>query len=140
VGELSGNREKDYRLLAGKVVENLERYDGLYVHIKGPDVPAHDGDFEEKVKVIEDIDSHFFGNLVPRLDVEGTLFVITADHSTSCLLRAHSSHPVPVVLSGGGLAPDGTGSFGERECAGGELGELVGTSLMPLVMEKARSS
>lgn len=140
VGELSGNREKDYTMLAGKVLDTIGTYDGLYVHIKGPDVPAHDGNYREKVRVIEDIDAFFFGKLLPGLDLARTLVVITADHSTSCMQKAHTAHPVPLVLSGDGVAPDGTREFGESTSARGSLGGLVGKELMPLLMKRADSS
>jgi 2,3-bisphosphoglycerate-independent phosphoglycerate mutase len=140
VGELFGNREEDYPLLARKVLETMNNYEGLYVHIKGPDVPAHDGDFQEKVQVIEDIDSFFFGKLMPEVNLGDTLFVVTADHSTSCLQKAHTSHPVPLLLTGAGITSDGTEYFGESAASVGSLGELMGNELMPLLMDKARSA
>ena len=48
--------------------EALEGYDALYVHIKGPDVPAHDGRAEDKRDVIAPIDRAFFGEVLPLLD------------------------------------------------------------------------
>ena len=39
----------------------------LYVHIKGPDVPAHDGRAEDKRDVVTAIDRAFFGEVLPRL-------------------------------------------------------------------------
>jgi 2,3-bisphosphoglycerate-independent phosphoglycerate mutase len=137
VGKLSGDRGKDYPVLARKVLDTLGTYDGLYVHLKGPDVPAHDGNYREKVRVIEDIDAFFFGKLLPDLDLDRTLVVITADHSTSCLQKAHTAHPVPLVLAGDGVAPDGTPGFGEAAAARGGLGQLVGRELMPLLMKRA---
>lgn len=140
VGELSGKREKDYPMLARKVLDTIESYDGLYVHLKGPDVPAHDGDYQEKVRVIEDIDAFFFGKLLPGLDLDRTLVVITADHSTSCLQKAHTAHPVPLVLVGDGITADGTLVFAESTAAKGSLGHLIGRELMPLLMKRAGNS
>lgn len=140
VGELTGQRGRDYSLLAEKVLETMGNFDGLYVHIKGPDIPAHDGDFHEKVRVIEDIDDFFFGKLIPDVNLSETLVVITADHATSSLQKSHTSHPVPLVLSGSGIDPDGTECFGETASSHGSLGELMGNELMPLLMEKVRIS
>ncbi len=137
VDELAGERQRDYTLLARKVLDTVKNYDGLYVHIKGPDVPAHDGDYQEKVRVIEDIDTFFFGNLLPDVNSDETLIVITADHSTSCLQKAHTSHPVPLILTGAGISSDGTEFFGESASSRGSLGELMGNELMPLLMKKA---
>ena len=41
--------------------------EALYVHIKGPDVPAHDGRAEDKRDVIAAIDRAFFGEVLPSL-------------------------------------------------------------------------
>jgi rRNA maturation protein Nop10 len=35
-------------------LESIKKYDGIYVHIKGPDEPAHDGDFKLKKEIIEE--------------------------------------------------------------------------------------
>ena len=44
----------------------LAGYDALYVHIKGPDVPAHDGRAEDKRDVIAAIDAGFFSEVLRR--------------------------------------------------------------------------
>ena len=79
-------------------------YDALYIHIKGPDVPAHDGRAEDKRDVIARIDAAFFGELLPRIDLDRTIVAVTADHSTSCVRKAHTADPVPLLVSGGGCA------------------------------------
>ena len=102
----------------------------LYIHIKGPDVPAHDGRALDKRDVISAIDRGFFGEILPRLD-ERTVLGVTADHATSCVRRAHTADPVPLLVTGGSIQPDGTSSFGERECRDGSLGLLLGPQILP---------
>ena len=102
----------------------------MYVHIKGPDVPAHDGRSEDKRDVVTAIDRAFFGEALPRLGAD-TVVAVTADHATSCLRKAHTAEPVPLVVSGGPVRPDGTTAFGERACAEGSLGELLGPQILP---------
>ncbi|MCM8766008.1 MAG: phosphoglycerate mutase, partial [Candidatus Omnitrophica bacterium] len=41
----AGDFAKDYSLRAEKVLGVIDKFDGLYVHLKGPDEPAHDGNF-----------------------------------------------------------------------------------------------
>src|SRR5207245_1046239 len=84
-------RREQYAAWARLAAEALGGYDALYIHIKGPDVPAHDGRPTEKREVIEDIDLAFFGEVLPRIDLGRTLVAVTADHSTSCLRKAHTS-------------------------------------------------
>jgi len=38
----------DYQLRAKLALENIDKFDALYIHIKGPDEPAHDGNFKTK--------------------------------------------------------------------------------------------
>jgi 2,3-bisphosphoglycerate-independent phosphoglycerate mutase len=116
---------------AALATEALPGFDALYVHIKGPDVPAHDGRAQDKLDVIAAIDAGFFGQLLPSLDLSTTIVAVTADHSTSCVRKAHTAEPVPLVVSGGRVRPDGSGSFGERACSDGSLGSLRGVGILP---------
>jgi 2,3-bisphosphoglycerate-independent phosphoglycerate mutase len=114
------------RLAAGA----LGDFQALYVHIKGPDVPAHDGRAADKRDVVSAIDRAFFGEALPLLGA-GTVVAVTADHATSCVRKAHTADPVPLLVSGGPVTPDGSTSFGERACADGSLGELRGPQILP---------
>jgi 2,3-bisphosphoglycerate-independent phosphoglycerate mutase len=113
----------------------LPQYDGLYLHIKGPDEPGHDGDAAKKRHVIEEIDAHFFGTLIPGLDPATMLVAVTADHATPCELKGHSADPVPLLLSGGGVSPDGAGRYTERNAAKGALGHVKGVDILPLLVK-----
>ncbi len=123
--------EEDYARWAHLAADALDGYDALYVHIKGPDVPAHDGRSSDKRDVIATIDRAFFGEALPLIDPKGTIVAVTADHSTSCVRRAHTADPVPLLVSGGAVAPDGSDAYGERACVAGSLGQLRGTQVVP---------
>jgi 2,3-bisphosphoglycerate-independent phosphoglycerate mutase len=128
-----------YAEWADRAAAALDDYQALYVHLKGPDVPAHDGKAEDKKKIIETIDRAFFGEVLPRLNMRDTVVAVTADHSTSCVREAHTAEPVPLLVSGAGVSPDGTVSFGEREAATGSLGLLAGTEIVPTLVELMRN-
>ncbi len=130
--------EERYRAWAWLASEAMEGYDALYIHIKGPDLPAHDGDGPRKREVIALIDRAFFGELLPALRLDRTVVAVTADHATSSARKAHTDYPVPLLLAGAGVSPDGTGVFGEREAARGSLGLLRGTDVVPLLVDAAR--
>jgi len=125
-----GAAEEAYAAWAALAADALADFEALYVHIKGPDVPAHDGRAEDKRDVITAIDRAFFAEVLPRLGRE-TVVAVTADHSTSCVRKAHTADPVPLVAAGGSVTPDGSTSFGERACAEGSLGELLGPQILP---------
>jgi 2,3-bisphosphoglycerate-independent phosphoglycerate mutase len=133
----TGDFEKDYSLRATKTIEAIKDYDGLYIHLKGPDEPAHDGNALKKKESIEAIDEFFFGNLLPRLNLKETVICITADHSTPCLLKAHSADPVPILITGGNIKKDKTLNFSEREARSGKLGILEGQQVLPQIIKLA---
>ena len=115
-------------------LEAIDGYDALYIHIKGPDVPAHDGRAEDKRDVIATIDASFFGTLLPGIDPAGSIVAVTADHATSCARKAHTADPVPLVVAGGGVDADGTTSFGERAAADGAIGTIPGVRIVPTLV------
>ena len=130
---------KDYMLRAEMVAEEINNFDGLYIHIKGPDEPAHDGKIKEKEEAIKLIDEHFFGNLLPQIDLDKTIITVTADHATPCSIKAHSDDPVPVLIAGGGVEKDDTETFSERVCSHGELGVLTGPEFLPILVNEAKN-
>ena len=132
----TATRAETYRLWARRAYEVLSQYDGLYVHLKGPDEPGHDGDADEKKRVIEEIDAHFFGTLLSGFDPAAALIAVTADHATPCELKSHSADPVPLLISGGGAEPDGAGRFTERAAAKGSLGHVRGVDVLPLLVKR----
>jgi 2,3-bisphosphoglycerate-independent phosphoglycerate mutase len=130
---------EQYEAWASLALEAIEGYDGLYIHIKGPDVPAHDGDHEAKIESIEAIDSIFFAGLLDGLDLSKAVVAVTADHSTSCARKAHTDGPVPLLISGGGVSPDAVETYGETASRQGALGHLRGPEIMPNLVDVARS-
>jgi len=137
VPDPTGHLDVDYPVWSKVALDSIQKYDGIYVHIKGPDEPAHDGDFRAKKDVIEAIDKFFFASLLPKLDMGNTVVAVTADHSTVCAMKAHSADPVPLLISGGNVKPDGSMSFSERSAKLGSLGEILGREIMPLLIKSA---
>lgn len=134
----SGDREPAYREWAHRAAGEITRHGGLYLHLKGPDEPGHDGDYEAKRDVIALIDRVFFGALLPKIRLADTIIAVTADHATPCEVQGHSADPVPLLISGSGVAPDGMRAFGESEAARGDLGVLSGVDIMPLLVRLAK--
>ena len=132
----SKDLEKDCKLRVKKLLEVLHSYDCFYIHIKGPDEPGHDGNFNLKSQLIATVDKHFVGNMLQQINLDDHLICITSDHSTPCNLKSHSDDPVPLLISGNKLQSDPVQSFSENECKKGELGILLnGTELMPMLVK-----
>ncbi len=126
---------KDYEHRAQKAIDKIKEFDALYIHIKGPDEPSHDGNVQKKIESIELIDKFFFGTLLSSIDKNNSVIAITADHSTPCSLKAHSADPVPLLINGEGIKGDGVENFSEKECRKGSIGEIEGIQLMPKLKE-----
>jgi 2,3-bisphosphoglycerate-independent phosphoglycerate mutase len=131
--------EARYGTVVQAVLKSLPKFDGIYVHIKGPDVPGHDGDFMLKRDIITKIDRFFVQPLLEKIDLSQTVFIVTADHSTPCLMAVHSDDPVPILVSGAHIQGDSVKRFTEKACAKGELGEMTGQDIMPTVVNRLRS-
>ncbi|MGQ9719161.1 MAG: alkaline phosphatase family protein [Nitrososphaerales archaeon] len=136
--EIEAGGINDYEIKAGKVTELFQKYDCIYVHIKGPDEPGHDGDSIRKKKVIEDIDSRFFKDLIECISLNEVIVAVSADHSTPCQIKSHSADPVPLLISGGNIVGDGTCRFTEKEASRGSLGTLKGAQVLPLIVSLRR--
>jgi len=134
----TGHLDVDYPVWAKIALGAMQEYGGIYIHIKGTDEPAHDGNFRLKLEIIESIDKFFFTNLLSGLDLSRTIIAVTADHSTVCSVKAHTADPVPFLISGGNLKPDGSLSFSERASRLGSIGEISGQQIMPLLVESAK--
>lgn len=133
--EPTGDPAFDYPLRAKQALDSIQDFNGLYIHIKGPDEPAHDGKAGAKKASIEFIDQYFFGNLMPNVDMKNTIIAVTADHATPCAIKAHSAEAVPLLITGNNLEPDQSQRFSEEKCQKGSLGELMGPELMPLLIK-----
>ena len=133
----TGHPDVDLSVWAKIAIESIKDYDGIYIHIKGPDEPAHDGKFEKKKDIIEAIDKFFFANLIPNISLKDYIICVTADHSTVCAKKAHTSDPVPILIAGGSIVSDGSLSFSERAATHGSIGEILGRDIMPLLVQFA---
>ncbi|MFC2058165.1 2,3-bisphosphoglycerate-independent phosphoglycerate mutase [Chloroflexota bacterium] len=115
------------------LIQHYAKHDYFFVHVKKTDAAGEDGDFDGKVRAIEEVDS-----LLPRITgLEPDVIVVTGDHSTPALLKAHSWHPVPSLIYSQWCRPDQVREFSESACSQGALGRLPATTIMPLAMANA---
>ncbi|MCD6522056.1 2,3-bisphosphoglycerate-independent phosphoglycerate mutase [Candidatus Calescamantes bacterium] len=113
--------------------ENYGNFDFFFLHYKATDSAGEDGNSEKKIKAIETLDK----NLPPILALEPDVLCITADHSTPTQLKAHSWHPVPVVIRAKTCFRDNVQRFSEWDCLHGILGKFPALYLMPLLLAHA---
>jgi len=116
------------------LIERWNEYDFFYFHVKPTDSAGEDGDFNRKVSIIERVDRQ-----IPRLmQMKPDVLVVTGDHSTPAVMKAHSWHPVPTFIWSELCRPDSVKAFGETACAAGALGYgFPAVDLIPLAMANA---
>jgi 2,3-bisphosphoglycerate-independent phosphoglycerate mutase len=128
----------DYELKAKVAAKSLKNVDAVYVHLKGPEEFGHDGDAKGKKRNLEEIDRRFFGVLAKELaDVKNPVIVVSGDHSTPCIKKAHSDDPVPLLVSGNGIRQDSSARFTEGYGRKGSLGLLMGADVVSTALKLA---
>ena len=129
----------DYEEKAQVAAKSMETENAIYVHLKGPDEFGHDGDAIGKMKNIEEIDLRFFGTLLENINTEKIVVMISADHSTPCINKGHSDHPVPLLISGNIIKNDISQRFTESDGRQGEIGLLEGAQVVNTALDIIKS-
>jgi 2,3-bisphosphoglycerate-independent phosphoglycerate mutase len=120
--------------LAAVLRERREEFDFFFVHYKYTDSSGEDGDFERKVRMIEEGDA-----LVSHLEAcRPDVLAVTGDHSTPAVMKGHSWHPVPALVHSRLSLSDGLPKFDEVHCARGTLGLRPTLHLMALLLANAQ--
>ncbi|HAM37941.1 MAG TPA: phosphoglycerate mutase [Elusimicrobia bacterium] len=113
--------------------DNFSKYDFFYVHIKQTDSSGEDGDFQRKVKIIEQVDK----SLPVLTSLNPDVIIITGDHSTPAVHAGHSWHPVPLLIYSKKCRFDKVQRFSETDCISGGLGRIAAREIMPIALSNA---
>ena len=137
VAKVCGMETVDCGKSFGEALDRLEErwsdFDYFFLHVKGTDMAGEDGDLAAKIGVIESVDA-----LLPRLlDVRPDVLAITGDHCTPAPLKAHSWHPVPLLLRSQSCFVDECARFTEVEAIRGAIGTIPASDLMGLLLANA---
>jgi len=121
----------------GDILDQVERrwddFDFFFLHVKQTDQAGEDGNLDAKRTVVEEVDA-----ALPRLLALGPdVLAITGDHSTPAPMKAHSFHPVPLLLSSKIAFVDEATRFDEREAVRGHLGTIPSRELIGLLLAHA---
>ncbi len=113
--------------------DHYEDHDFFYIHYKPADAAGEDGDFDAKVRALEELDTQ-----LPRLlELDPDALMVAGDHSTPAIYGGHSWHPVPFLVHSGWTLGEGVHGFSERAFAAGSLGRMPATQAMLLGLAHA---
>ncbi len=88
-------------------VNLLNQHDFVFVHVEAPDEAGHMGDWDLKIRAIEDFDRYIVQAALDYLKLHPqTRIWVLPDHFTPCERRTHSLDLVPYVMAGAGVVPD----------------------------------
>ncbi len=128
------NTDIDAKIQAA--ITALEQHDMVFVHIKAPDLFAHDREPHGKKDVLERFDVA----LAPLMN-QDLIIACAADHSTDSNTGKHTADPVPALLytPGRGMKVNGT-KFGESACRNGNMARQSSNAFLQRVLELMRGT
>jgi 2,3-bisphosphoglycerate-independent phosphoglycerate mutase len=137
VASLAGMKVVECGKRISDLLDQVERcwndHDFFFLHVKQTDQAGEDGDLATKVAVLEEVDQQ-----LPRLlALKPDVIAITGDHSTPAPMKAHSWHPIPLLLHGRNCFIDDCQAFDEAQCIHGHVGTVRSCDLMGLMLGNA---
>lgn len=123
--------------LDGKVALALRALDGhdiVYLHVKGPDICAHDRQPLAKRDFLERLD-----RAIAPLAEAGVIVALSSDHTTDSNTGAHTADPVPtLIFDPAEAAADSAAAvnFSEAACRVGTLPRMRGAEFLACVLDR----
>jgi 2,3-bisphosphoglycerate-independent phosphoglycerate mutase len=136
----TGYHDTDYAAKARYALESLRGADLVYVHVEAPDEAGHEGDWDAKVRALENFDAKIVGPFLDQsvLFNEEFAFLLMPDHHTPLEVRTHVMDPVPFAIYYPQAVPDGGSSFSERGVAGGTYEDIPAWELLDLLVSSGK--
>ncbi len=125
---------KRFHEIVPTVAARWQDFDYFFIHVKQTDQAGEDGDLAAKVTVLEEVD-----RALPELLALGPdVVAVTGDHSTPAPMKAHSWHPIPLLLWSDRCFADGSREFTEAAATAGHLGTIPSRALIGLMLANGR--
>lgn len=128
----TGYYDTDYKAKGKAAVDSIKTLDFTYIHVEAPDEAGHEGNVEEKIRAIENIDREILGRILDS-GVEVKIAALP-DHATPIKVRTHTADPVPFIIYSPKDKGDEIKKFSEREAIFGSFGIRNALELMQLLL------
>ena len=128
----TGYYDTNYAGKGAAAVELLATHQFVLVHVEAPDEASHNGELQEKIRAIENFDTHVVGPVwqaVQRLP--SFCLAVLPDHPTPLDCRTHVREKVPLAVCGSGVVADGSmAEFTEPAARRSAWQDLTGLQLI----------
>lgn len=132
IAGVTDGADTDYAAQAEGALAALEDHDLVVIHVESPDEEGHAGDVAGKIAAIEAIDREVVSRV--RGFDQPLRVLCMPDHPTPIALKTHVGEPVPFVLHGPGVEPNGAVAFAERAAVATGLVLDPGRQVMDLLL------
>jgi len=134
IAGVTDGADNDYAAQVEGALLALRDHDLVIVHVESPDEEGHGGNRDGKIAAIEAIDREVIARVRAH---EGDLRVLCMpDHPTPIALKTHVGEPVPFLLAGPGVTPNGAMAFDEASAAATGLMVDPGRDVMGLLLAR----
>ncbi|HMP81038.1 MAG TPA: 2,3-bisphosphoglycerate-independent phosphoglycerate mutase, partial [Pirellulaceae bacterium] len=127
----TGYIDTDYQGKGAAAAEALDQYDLVCVHVEAPDEASHQGNVQEKIAALEQIDAHVVAPLLTKLrSYADWRMLVTPDHPTPLRTKTHSHGDVPFAIGGSGVESDEASEYHELAASNSAWSVPQGWELM----------
>ena len=105
---VTGGSDNDYAAQTEGGLAALADHDLVIIHVESPDEEGHAGDTAAKIAAIEAIDAEVIARVIGVCRGSRRRPILAMpDHPTPVAIKTHVGEPVPFLLWGPGIAPNG---------------------------------
>ena len=121
----NGGLHTNYKGKAQAAVRALayEGYDFAYIHVEAPDEMGHQGNAQDKIAAIENIDEKVLKTVICGLEEAGEEYrlLLLPDHPTPIDVRTHTGEAVPYLLYDSAAEKKGPTVYNEKTAADSKI-------------------
>jgi len=140
--------DNDYEGQMKGALDALADHVVIFVHVESPDEAGHAGDVAGKLEAIEQVDRLMVPHLTAAMSEwgastasvrdapasDGLRVLVLPDHPTPLEIRTHVAEPVPFIMWGSGVGPNGASAYTENEARATGLAVAPGHLLMSMFL------
>ncbi|MEG0770966.1 MAG: cofactor-independent phosphoglycerate mutase [Clostridia bacterium] len=114
----TGNINTNYKGKTNEAIAALRGgLDFVYIHIEAADECGHQGNLENKIKAIENIDKEIVGPILKEFENEDVAIMVAPDHKTPVELKTHTKDYIPYIIYKSNKLVKGVSSYNEKLAA-----------------------